>query len=186
MYILPYHVPLVIKQFSTMKQFTSQCVETNNDDAKWIFFQKSNKWDAARDVLLLELRQLALQSHGREKWKDTKKDDYWDGIVETRKKRQRSQAIVTEAPDQEPGPSTAANSGYEDDLNRLSVKELGEDQIKDNLNKGTSEVKEMWANRSLKKCLLTVQSHNYLETWMWVFKQCLVAVVRLYQKQNII
>ena len=34
MYILPYHVPLVIKQFSTMKQFTSQCVETNNDDAK--------------------------------------------------------------------------------------------------------------------------------------------------------
>ena len=84
--------------------------------------------------------------------------------METRKKRQRPQAIVTEAPDQEPGPSTAANSGYEDDLNRLSVKELGEDQIKDNLNKGTSEVKEMWANRSLKKCPLTVQSHNYLET----------------------
>lgn len=80
--------------------------------------------------------------------------------METRKKRQRSQAIVTEAPDQEPGPSTAANSGYEGDLNRLSVKELG----KDNLNKGTSEVKEMWANRSLKKCPLTVQSHSYLET----------------------
>ena len=59
-------------------------------------FQKSNKWDAARDVLLLESRQLALQSHERENRKYTKqKNDYWDdGIVETRKKRQRSQAIT--------------------------------------------------------------------------------------------
>ena len=128
MHTLPYHVPLVIKQFSTMKQFTGQGVEKNNDDAKRIFFQKSNKWDAARDVLLLESRQLALQSHEREKRKYTKKkNDYWDdGIVETRKKRQRSQAIVTEAPDQEPGPSTAADGGCEGDLNRLSVKELQE------------------------------------------------------------
>ena len=68
-----------------MKQYTRQCVE--NNDAKRIFFQKSNKWDAARGVLLLESRQLALQSNDREKRKYTKtKDDYWDeGIVETRK-----------------------------------------------------------------------------------------------------
>ena len=128
MHTLPYHMPLVKKKFSTMKQFTGQGVEKNNDDAKRIFFQKSNKWEAPRDVLLLELRQLALQSNEREKQKYTKKkDDYWDdGIVETRKKRQRSQAIVTEALDQEPGLSTAANGGCEGDLNRVSVKELRE------------------------------------------------------------
>ena len=54
MHTIPYHVPYVIQQFSTMKQFTGQGVEKNNDDAKRIFFQKSNKWDAARDVLQLE------------------------------------------------------------------------------------------------------------------------------------
>ena len=77
MHTLPYHVPLIIHRFSTMKQFIGQGVEQNNDDAKRIFFQKSNKWDAARDVLLLESRQLALQSNDREKRKYTKtKDDY--------------------------------------------------------------------------------------------------------------
>lgn len=43
-----------------MKQFADQGVEKNNADAKRIFFQKSDKLDEARDVLLLELRQLAL------------------------------------------------------------------------------------------------------------------------------
>lgn len=32
------HVPLVIRQFSTMKQFTGQGVEKNNDDVKRILF----------------------------------------------------------------------------------------------------------------------------------------------------
>ena len=98
MHTLPYHVPLVIKQFSTMKQFTGQGVEKNNDDAKRIFFQKSNKWDAARDVLLLESRQLALQSHEREKRKYTKKkNDYWDdGIVETRKRGRDLKQLLLE------------------------------------------------------------------------------------------
>ena len=54
--------------------------------------ENSNTWDAARDVLLWESKQLELQSHEKDKEKYTKKKDvYWDdGIVETRKKRQRS------------------------------------------------------------------------------------------------
>lgn len=48
MHTIPYHVPIIIKKCSTMKQFTGQGVEKNNDDAKKVFFQKSNKWDAAR------------------------------------------------------------------------------------------------------------------------------------------
>ena len=103
-------------------------LKKNNDDAKRIFFQKSNKWDAARDVLLLESRQLALQSNDREKRKYTKtKDDYWDeGIVETRKKRQRSQVVSTETSGGDPGPSSATNDGYEEDLTKLNVKQLRE------------------------------------------------------------
>ena len=54
MHALCYHVPCFIKNYKSFKQFTGQGVEKNNDDAKRIFFQKSNKWDAARDVLQLE------------------------------------------------------------------------------------------------------------------------------------
>ena len=48
----------IIRDDNSFKQFTGQGVEKN--DAKRIFFQKSNKWDAARDVLHLEARQQAL------------------------------------------------------------------------------------------------------------------------------
>lgn len=90
MHTLPYHVPLFIRKFPTLKQFTGQGVEKNNDDAERIFFQKSNKWDAARDVLLLESRQLALQSHEGEKRKYPKKKDYYweDGIARGNKEKE--------------------------------------------------------------------------------------------------
>lgn len=72
-----------------MKQFTGQWVEKNNDDAKRVFFQKFSKWDAARDILQSESRQIALQSYDREKRKYAKQNkDYWEGgIVATRKKK---------------------------------------------------------------------------------------------------
>ncbi|KAK2547258.1 hypothetical protein P5673_032867 [Acropora cervicornis] len=41
MHTVPNHVPIVVKQNSTMKQFTGQGVEKNND-AKRLLFQKSN------------------------------------------------------------------------------------------------------------------------------------------------
>ena len=51
MHALSYHVPVLIKNHKTFKQFTGQGVEKNSDDAKKNFFQKSNKWDAAKDAL---------------------------------------------------------------------------------------------------------------------------------------
>ena len=70
------------------KQFTGQGVEKNSDDAKRIFFQKSNKWDAAKDALRLEMQQQALHHCEREKRKYEKQNnEHWDGgIVESRKK----------------------------------------------------------------------------------------------------
>ena len=43
-----------------------------------------------------------------------------------KEKRQRSQVVSTETSDQDPGPSNATNDGYEEDLNKLSVKQLWE------------------------------------------------------------
>ena len=68
MHALSYHVPVFIKNHKTFKQFTGQGVEKNNDDAKRIFFQKPNKWNAARDVLQLEVQQQAsITVKGKEK-----------------------------------------------------------------------------------------------------------------------
>ncbi len=63
MHVLVYHVPMFLLKHGSLKQFTGQGVEKNNDDAKRIFYQKSNKWDGARDVLSHEHRQLALKHH---------------------------------------------------------------------------------------------------------------------------
>lgn len=66
--VTPYmHALCFIKNYKSFKRFTGQAVEKNNDDAKRIFFQKSNKWDSARDVLQLEGRQQALHHCEREK-----------------------------------------------------------------------------------------------------------------------
>ena len=67
MHALSYHVPVLIKNHKTFKQFTGQGVEKNSDDAKKNFFQKSNKWDAAKDALQLEVQLQALQHCEREK-----------------------------------------------------------------------------------------------------------------------
>ena len=64
-----------------------------NDIAKRIFFQKSNKWDAARDVLQLEGRQQALHHCEREKRKYEKQNSeyYNSGIVDSRKEKKALQ-----------------------------------------------------------------------------------------------
>ncbi len=50
MHALVYPVLMFLRKHGSLKQFTGQGVEKNNDDAKRIFYQKSNKWDGARDV----------------------------------------------------------------------------------------------------------------------------------------
>ena len=50
-----------VSDHGSLKMFTGQGVEKNNDDAKKLYFQKSNKWDATRDVLQLEAQQYALR-----------------------------------------------------------------------------------------------------------------------------
>lgn len=72
MHIIPYHIPFFIKKHGCFKKFSGQGVEENNDDAKRILFKKSNKWEAAKDILNTESRQWELQHHEREKATYTK------------------------------------------------------------------------------------------------------------------
>ena len=59
-------VPIFLRDYNSLKQFTDQGVEKNNADAKRIFYQKSKR-DTARDVLLHEARQNTFQHCGRRK-----------------------------------------------------------------------------------------------------------------------
>ena len=73
-----------------------QAVEKNNDDAKRIMFQKSNKWNSAKDILLTESRQWDLKHHARVKGTYTKrKAEYWDGDICRIRKEKR---LLSEPP----------------------------------------------------------------------------------------
>ena len=78
MHLIVYHLPFLVQKHGCLKKFTGQGVEKSNDDAKRIFFQKSNKWDAAKDILCTESSQWDLKQHEREKATSTKgKLEYW-------------------------------------------------------------------------------------------------------------
>lgn len=124
MHALVYHVPMFIKNHKNFKQFTGQGIEKNNDDAKKIYFQKSNKWDAARDVLLLEHRQETLKHCEREKRQYCKrKTTYWeDGIIETRKKRMK--ACAREQHSNHSGADVQGNNSSTNEYIKMTVKQL--------------------------------------------------------------
>lgn len=111
MHSLAYHVPIFLKNYKNFKQFTGQGIEKKND-AKKIYLKKSNKWDAARDVLLLEHRQEALKHFERGERKYDKKDAaYWeDGIIDMRKKRMKASL-------REPGNNGEPSSNFEESQN---------------------------------------------------------------------
>ena len=143
MHALSYHVPIFIKNYQSFKQFTGQGVEKNNDDAKRIFFQKSNKWDAARDVLQLEARQQALNDHEREKRKyDKQNNEYWgSGIVESRKKRMHSRVSASESQSEASAIDTTevTRANYE----KMTIKQLTQEIKSRNLQvSGISKLKK--------------------------------------------
>ncbi|XP_048580720.1 uncharacterized protein LOC125561179 [Nematostella vectensis] len=97
MHAVPYHIPKFILSHGPIIQFSGQGVEKNNDDAKRIYYQKSNKWDAAKDILLLESRQKSLEHHEREKRKYVKRNEEWwnSKILDSRKRRRNTESNYT-------------------------------------------------------------------------------------------
>lgn len=123
MHCIPYHIPKFVTDHGSLKMFTGQGVGKNNDDAKKLYFQKSNKWDATRDVLQLEAGQYALCGQEREKRQYRKrKSAYWETeISETRKKRPRPKVSDKSYGNEV---TTTGSSSATLDLSKLTVKEL--------------------------------------------------------------
>ena len=89
MHAMVYHIPTFLQNYKTIKLFTGQGVEKNNDMARAIVLRKSNKWNAPADILKLESRQWNLRDSERSKRTYTKrKTSYWEhDLRETRKSK---------------------------------------------------------------------------------------------------
>lgn len=90
MHVMVYHIPYFIQEHGSIKRFTGQGVEKNNDDAKRVLFHKSNKWDTAKDIMYLESRQWDLRHCEREKRTYRKRNSqYWEGGIVAKRKQYR-------------------------------------------------------------------------------------------------
>ena len=92
MHAMVYQIPRFPEGYQTIKLFTGQGVEKNNDMARAIVVRKSKNWDAPTDILRLESRQWELRESERSKRSYTKKNStYWEeDLRETRRnKRQK-------------------------------------------------------------------------------------------------
>ncbi|CAB3982422.1 Hypothetical predicted protein [Paramuricea clavata] len=79
MHIMVYHIPKFFELYKTVKVFTGQGVERNNDVARNIVLHKSNKFDSTGDILKLESRQWELKNQERSKRTYEKRNDhYWE------------------------------------------------------------------------------------------------------------
>lgn len=88
MHILVAHVPHFFKLFKSVKIFTGQGVEKNNDNARSVVLRKSNKWDSAGDILRIESRQWNLREHERSRRAYNKRNaGYWEKEIKEKRKR---------------------------------------------------------------------------------------------------
>lgn len=89
MHALVYRVPLFMKKYTSVKPFTGQGVEKNNDMARNVVLHKSNKRTPAADILQLEFRQWQLCERERSKRKYTKKHDaYWETEIKEKRRKE--------------------------------------------------------------------------------------------------
>lgn len=94
MHAMVYHAPYFLKKYRSLKVFTGQGVERNNDFARTTVLHKSNNWDAPADVLRMEARQWALSSYERNNRRYTKHNTgYWETeLHEVRMKKRKALA----------------------------------------------------------------------------------------------
>ncbi|CAB4030363.1 Hypothetical predicted protein [Paramuricea clavata] len=90
LHIMVYHVPQFLRLFKTMRIFSGQGVEKNNDVARSTVLRKSNKLDSTSDVLKLEFRQRQLREQERNKRTYEKVDgSYWESEIFKKRQKRR-------------------------------------------------------------------------------------------------
>ena len=87
MHAMVYHLPTFLETYKTVKLFSGQGVEKNNDVARSVVLIKSNNWDAAADVLKKREKKRIKRSY-------TKKNrQYWEHELEEERKKRRKTSI---------------------------------------------------------------------------------------------
>ncbi|XP_028417141.1 uncharacterized protein LOC114541415 [Dendronephthya gigantea] len=100
MHIMVQHVPRFFELHHSIKQFTGQGVEKNNDVARSVVLRKSNKRDSTGDVLRMEQRQWELRGHERKARIYNKTNmGYWNNEIKENRQRLKRQTLRTEASD---------------------------------------------------------------------------------------
>ena len=91
--------------------------EKNNDDCRRIHLSKSNKWDAAGDVLLAMKRVEATLEHQRTPREYTKRSmQYWENDLQERREKHKRQRLAIS--------SERATDNRIDDIIQMSPTEL--------------------------------------------------------------
>ena len=97
MHIMVGHIPWFFQMYKTVKIFTGQGVERNNDVAWSIVLRKSNKWDSIGDVFRQESRQWLLKNRERTPRNYCKcKANYWEEGIHNKKRKEN----VSQEPDE--------------------------------------------------------------------------------------
>jgi len=87
MHIMVGHIPWFLQMYKTVKIFTGQGVERNDDVARSIVLRKSNKWDSVGNVLRQESRQWQLKNmECQPRTYHKRKADYRDEGIYKKKK----------------------------------------------------------------------------------------------------
>lgn len=88
MHCMVFHIPMFMEKYNSIKLFTGQGVEKNNDVARKIVLCKSNKREPAVDVLKLESRQRNLRECECLKRSYVKRNSvYWETDIKEKRKR---------------------------------------------------------------------------------------------------
>lgn len=75
--------------YQSVKIFTGQGIEKNNDVARGVVLYKSNKKKPASDVLQLEFRQWELRNSERTKRSCNKNDThYWETEIKNKRRKE--------------------------------------------------------------------------------------------------
>jgi len=85
MHIMVTHIPRFFELHKSVKIFTGQGIEKNNDMARGIILRKSNKSDFAGDVLRQERRQWELKEHEKEVRNYTNRTTTTTGMLKLKK-----------------------------------------------------------------------------------------------------
>ncbi len=147
MHIMVAHIPWFLQMYKTVKMFTGQGVEKNNDVARSIVLRKSQHYDSVGDVLKHEARQWTLRGAERDTRKYVKRNaNYWETIIFEKRFCKRQMPTTSFEPEESSEiPDNAATNlelNANSDFRKMTVSQLKEHLKKRNIKGYSKKTKE--------------------------------------------